>query len=91
MPLPPEFDEFETVDWSVAFTTSGLTRHQQAIAARQLERSVEQAERADKRAAELEAEVFRLRTMVATLVDHLAERGAVDMLTLRTRIADALR
>ncbi|HEY1958915.1 MAG TPA: hypothetical protein VGH28_25055 [Polyangiaceae bacterium] len=90
MSLPPELDELENVDWSVAFTTSGLTRHQQTIAARRLARGLEQAEHAEARARELEAEIGRLRTMVAALVDHLAERGNVDMVTLRTRIADAL-
>ncbi len=90
MPLPPEFDEFENIDWSIAFTASGLTRHQQTIAARLLTEGLERAERAEKRVAELEAEVARLRTMVAALVDHLAARGGVDMLTLRTQIADAL-
>ncbi len=90
MPLPPEFDEYEDVDWTVAFTTSGLTRHQQQLAAKRLTDGLAQAARAEARVTALEQEVARLRTMIAALVDHLADRGGVDMQVLDTRIADAL-
>lgn len=90
MPLSPEFDEFEAIDWTFAFTNSGFTRHQQALAAARLERGLAQAAQASERVVELEAELARLRTMIAALVDYLAERGAIDMPAVAARIADAV-
>jgi hypothetical protein len=94
--LPPPFDESVLIDWlGVLFDHNPrfrgfLTDDQQRFAAARLEHGLLEAAAAVAHIGELEVEVARLRTMVATLVDCLAEHGAVDMQILAARIADAL-
>jgi len=93
MPLPPPS---VLIDWlGVLFDHNPrfrgfLTDDEQRFAAARLEHCLLEATAAVAHVRALEIEVARLRTMVATLVDCLAEHGVVDMQTLAARIADAL-
>ncbi len=96
MPLPPPFDDSVLIDWlGVLFDHNPrfcgfLTDDQQRFAAARLEHGLVEATAAIAHVGALEIEVARLRTMVATLVDCLAEHGVIDMQILAARIADAL-
>ena len=90
MTFSPDFDVHEEIDWTSAFTNCGFTREQQAIAATRLTNGLAEVVSSERRITELERELAALRTMVAGLVDHLNDRGAIDMETLNARIASAL-